>query len=92
MLSPDDPRHGTQNGYGNLKCRCEPCKKANTNYLRGRQTKLGVGGKTSGVGGKISVSIPRDYSLIFRTYAKAKGRSMRSIAMEAITKYMEDNP
>lgn len=23
-----DPRHGTRNGYGNLKCRCEPCRAA----------------------------------------------------------------
>lgn len=28
-LSPDDPRHGTQNGYGNLGCRCDRCKEAN---------------------------------------------------------------
>lgn len=24
-----DPRHGTNNGYGNLGCRCEPCRTAN---------------------------------------------------------------
>lgn len=28
MLAPDDPRHGTVNGYGNLKCRCQPCRDA----------------------------------------------------------------
>ena len=27
-LAPDDPRHGTTNGYGNLGCRCEPCTAA----------------------------------------------------------------
>ena len=27
-LAPDDPRHGTTNGYGNLKCRCRPCRDA----------------------------------------------------------------
>lgn len=26
---PDDPRHGTPNGYGNLGCRCDACKEAN---------------------------------------------------------------
>jgi hypothetical protein len=26
--NPDDPRHGTENGYSNLKCKCEPCKQA----------------------------------------------------------------
>lgn len=28
-LAPDDPRHGTTNGYGNLGCRCEACREAN---------------------------------------------------------------
>jgi hypothetical protein len=27
-LAPDDPRHGTTNGYGNLRCRCQPCRDA----------------------------------------------------------------
>lgn len=27
-LSPDDPRHGTPNAYGNLKCRCQRCRDA----------------------------------------------------------------
>ena len=27
-LAPDDPRHGTTNGYGNLGCRCEACREA----------------------------------------------------------------
>jgi hypothetical protein len=26
---PTDPRHGTTNGYRNLKCRCERCRRAN---------------------------------------------------------------
>ena len=26
--NPADPRHGTTNGYNNLGCRCEPCRKA----------------------------------------------------------------
>lgn len=25
-----DPRHGTLNGYTNLRCRCKPCRAANT--------------------------------------------------------------
>jgi hypothetical protein len=25
---PDDDRHGTTNGYSNLKCRCESCTEA----------------------------------------------------------------
>lgn len=28
-LPPDDPRHGTSNGYGNHYCRCDRCKEAN---------------------------------------------------------------
>jgi len=27
-LTPNDPRHGTTNGYGNLDCRCQPCTEA----------------------------------------------------------------
>ena len=27
-LEPDDPRHGTTNGYGNLGCRCDACRAA----------------------------------------------------------------
>lgn len=27
-LAPDDPRHGTANGYTNWSCRCEPCRTA----------------------------------------------------------------
>lgn len=25
-----DPRHGTQNGYLNLECRCDACRESNT--------------------------------------------------------------
>lgn len=28
-MNPNDPRHGTINGYSNGGCRCESCKKAN---------------------------------------------------------------
>lgn len=33
-LPRDDPRHGTQNGYGNRRCRCDSCRAANTAYMR----------------------------------------------------------
>jgi len=33
-LRGDDPRHGTVNGYSNLKCRCFVCKQAWTEYNR----------------------------------------------------------
>jgi len=29
-LAADDSRHGTANGYSNLKCRCRPCRDANS--------------------------------------------------------------
>lgn len=32
-LLADDPRHGSMNGYGNLSCRCDPCRGANSIYL-----------------------------------------------------------
>lgn len=39
MLAPEDPRHGTYNGYSNLKCRCEPCRKANTANAKRQRAK-----------------------------------------------------
>lgn len=32
MLAKGDPRHGTTNGYSNLDCRCDRCRKAWTQY------------------------------------------------------------
>jgi hypothetical protein len=26
LLTVNDPRHGTENGYTNLLCRCQPCR------------------------------------------------------------------
>jgi hypothetical protein len=34
FLAPDDPRHGTANGYINLGCRCVPCKGAYADWMR----------------------------------------------------------
>jgi len=34
MMRRDDPRHGTRNGYGNLGCRCDLCRAANTAYRK----------------------------------------------------------
>lgn len=28
-----DPRHGTENGYGNLRCRCTACRGAHADYI-----------------------------------------------------------
>lgn len=28
QADPADPRHGTDNGYANLYCRCSPCTEA----------------------------------------------------------------
>lgn len=32
----DEPWHGTPNGYQNYRCRCEPCKKSNSDYRKKR--------------------------------------------------------
>lgn len=37
-LPPDDPRHGTYNGYSNHGCRCGPCRTANTANSKRRRT------------------------------------------------------
>ena len=36
-MKSDDPRHGTVNGYVNLRCRCAPCTAAHTEYHRNRR-------------------------------------------------------
>lgn len=54
-LPPDDPRHGTVNGYGNHGCRCEDCREAHrlnharymekvrkTGQLAGNETRHGT--------------------------------------------------
>jgi hypothetical protein len=40
-LSPDDPRHGTDNGYTNYGCRCEPCRVAKQRATDHRRSKRG---------------------------------------------------
>lgn len=42
LLEPDDPRHGTYNGYHNYRCRCRPCTQAHTDYIRARNHRLGI--------------------------------------------------
>ena len=38
---PDDPRHGTYNGYNNLGCRCDRCQAANAEKVaEGRARRL----------------------------------------------------
>lgn len=39
MIDPDDHRHGTDNAYTNLKCRCQPCRTAHATAERPRQAK-----------------------------------------------------
>lgn len=41
MIQPGDPRHGTSNGYTNLKCRCDACRAAWAAYKRDCTLRLG---------------------------------------------------
>lgn len=44
-LPPEDPRHGTVNGYSNYRCRCLPCRDAHSAYqveLRAHWRKRGL--------------------------------------------------
>ena len=36
-LAPNDPRHGTINGYSTLGCRCNLCREAGTKAARKRR-------------------------------------------------------
>jgi hypothetical protein len=41
-MTPNDPRHGTLNGYSNLHCRCDACRGAWADYCYDlRQNRLG---------------------------------------------------
>ena len=35
ILRSDDERHGSWNGYANYGCRCEPCKQAASDVMKG---------------------------------------------------------
>lgn len=39
-MNPEDPRHGTTNGYSNQKCRCADCRQAWGVYKRNRQQRI----------------------------------------------------
>jgi len=42
QADPDDPRHGTMNGYRNLRCRCGRCREANKlSFREARQRRVG---------------------------------------------------
>lgn len=41
ILPPDDPRHGTYNGYNNHGCRCAPCTRAAADYVTARNHRTG---------------------------------------------------
>ena len=47
-MRPDDPRHGTANGYSNLGCRCSECCAAQTAYAKER-----------GIGGYMTIPCPK---------------------------------
>lgn len=40
-LAPDDPRHGTLNGYNNLRCRCDDCRGAARDWNRAYSHRTG---------------------------------------------------
>lgn len=35
-----DPRHGTHNGYVNLRCRCQPCRDAMAAAMRAQRARM----------------------------------------------------
>lgn len=72
-LKRDDPRHGTQAGYGQ-GCRCNRCKAANAEYHRVRQTTLCV--------------VPRDFYDRVKSRADAEDKSVRALVMEAVETYL----
>lgn len=49
-LAPDDPRHGTRNGYGNLGCRCDACREAHRQNHRKYMIRVKESGELAGDG------------------------------------------
>lgn len=72
------------NGYYNLGCRCDVCRQATTDWHRQTYAKLDVG--------VAHVDADRPFHARFKSYAAARGESMRQIALRAISEYMERNP
>lgn len=48
VLADDDPRHGTENGYGNLGCRCAGCRAANAARRRNYLARVRANGRILG--------------------------------------------
>ena len=49
-LAPNDPRHGSTNGYKNLGCRCAPCTTAWAAYLADYRRRKRTGGPVATTG------------------------------------------
>lgn len=70
QMLKDDRRHGTNNGYQNLKCRCEPCRSAHAEYYysgagaegmrRYRQKQIANGYVTSNAAKRVRAYTPRE--------------------------------
>jgi hypothetical protein len=43
-LPPGDPRHGTRNGYTNLLCRCDKCRRAWALYVQSQKLRRAAAG------------------------------------------------
>ncbi len=48
LTGPEDPRHGTTNGYGNLGCRCERCRAAHRERHAGYIARVRAEGRVLG--------------------------------------------
>lgn len=55
-LEPDDPRHGTVNGYNRYQCRCERCTEAIVTFHRVRRLKLKAK--------KLGIVLPRELTVV----------------------------
>lgn len=51
-MNSDDPRHGTVNGYSNLKCRCADCRSAWADYMWLRRRERHAKGVPADIHGK----------------------------------------
>ena len=80
-MRSDDPRHGTENGYNNLGCRCSLCRAAHAAFHRERRSR-GIKVMTHGTrGGYCNGCRCDDCRAAHTTYARELRRTSQEILL-----------
>lgn len=88
-LAPDDPRHGTANGYRNYGCRCEPCRQARA-ATRSTEPKRTDSHEASG-GATHRAQVVVHTAMTLEEYYRRTANSTRPYGEPAITSLRADS-